>query len=498
MKFCINHQCQQPENLDNDIFCSSCGSELLVNGKYRVVSRRSQSINICTYDVQEIIDGNNEVNKIIQVSSIINSLEIELFKRIITALQNIDHSGIAKITEDGYFTYFPKDVISPLHCFITNKISGITLDEYMHRQDYHPLDENLVCQWLKEVVNILELLHNQNILHLAINPQNILLQDDGNLALIDILNINQINTFNSVEYSPYIPPEQFNNSPIIQSDFFALGVTFVYLLTGKEANKDPDVYQSDDPQVKWQSFIPQTNKLTELPKLIDSMMESAPVKRPENSQAILKILDHLTEPLLEVSPNQNKSLFMFVMNWALATLAGASIGGTIGFCAGFCASFLIGAVAKNVSVGILWGGIIFGLMTGLITGLMQSWVLVQFGYRVKYWIFLTTLGFTVESALGVLISNYDYGSKIFLIPGIFLGISQFLILRKYIKHSLLWIIINVLSGVIGIVIILEMQNIFASKYQIFGYFAALIVFGILTGVSLIKLTRNGSTLAAQK
>jgi intracellular septation protein A len=73
-----------------------------------------------------------------------------------------------------------------------------------------------------------------------------------------------------------------------------------------------------------------------------------------------------------------------------------------------------------------------------------------------------------------------------------------LILRKYIKHSLLWIIINVLSGVIGIVIILKIQNIFVSKYQIFGYFAVLIVFGILTGVSLIKLTRDGSTLVAPK
>jgi serine/threonine protein kinase len=507
MNLCINNKCHKPQNSDNSTFCSNCGSELLIAGKYRVVNQISQNSHSCTYDVREIRDNQSEPDKTLHVLSITDLVEIELLQKIVTALQTIHHPGIPEIAADGYFTYLPRNATSPLHCLIIDKISGVTLDQYMYKQDYHQLDENLVCKWLKETLNILQLLHQQDILHLRINPQNILLQDDGNLALIDIIDIidiHKIHASDGIGYSPYIPPEQFNNSAIAQSDFFALGMTFAYLLTGKEAIKDPDAYQSDDPKLKWQNFIPATNKITQLPIILDSMMAYAPVQRPQNCQAILNTLDtfaiseivnseisntnsETTISQAENSQPQKRFIWIFIINWVLATLTGTTIGGVIGLIAAWCVSFLLGAVLKNVSTGILLGGVLFGLITGLITGIMQSWVFLQCGYKIKYWMLITSLGFAIEGALGILIGNYNYGGKIMFIPGIAVGISQYLLLRNRLNYSFLWIIINILGGGLAVLIQLKTQDILTGKYQAFSYLLGLIAFGMVTGISFIKL-----------
>ncbi|MEH2297540.1 MAG: 4-Cys prefix domain-containing protein [Nostoc sp.] len=36
MSLCINPNCQNPDNPDNLLRCQSCGSELLLEGRYRV------------------------------------------------------------------------------------------------------------------------------------------------------------------------------------------------------------------------------------------------------------------------------------------------------------------------------------------------------------------------------------------------------------------------------------------------------------------------------
>ena len=33
---CINPNCPNPKHSDDDVFCLSCGSELLLNGRYHV------------------------------------------------------------------------------------------------------------------------------------------------------------------------------------------------------------------------------------------------------------------------------------------------------------------------------------------------------------------------------------------------------------------------------------------------------------------------------
>ncbi|NJM88280.1 MAG: hypothetical protein HC847_15050 [Hydrococcus sp. RU_2_2] len=39
MSLCINPRCPNPQNQDTLLFCTSCGSELLLEGRYRVMQQ---------------------------------------------------------------------------------------------------------------------------------------------------------------------------------------------------------------------------------------------------------------------------------------------------------------------------------------------------------------------------------------------------------------------------------------------------------------------------
>ena len=51
----------------------------------------------------------------------------------------------------------------------------------------------------------------------------------------------------------YTPSEQMTGQAIPQSDFFALGRTFVFLLTGKEPT-DPKIFDSYNNELRWKTI----------------------------------------------------------------------------------------------------------------------------------------------------------------------------------------------------------------------------------------------------
>ncbi len=97
----------------------------------------------------------------------------------------------------------------------------------------------------KQVAGALDCIHRQKIIHSDINPSSILFNPSKNLTkIVDFSLAYQLNWEIDFESSPYdisgslsfISPEQTGriNRPVdIRSDFYSLGVTFYYLLTGK-------------------------------------------------------------------------------------------------------------------------------------------------------------------------------------------------------------------------------------------------------------------------
>jgi serine/threonine protein kinase len=122
-------------------------------------------------------------------------------------------------------------------------IEGDTLTAKLRQ--YGVLSENSVADILVSLLPVLEYIHSKHIIHRDIKPDNIILRyRDGKPVLIDFGAVREImGTALNSQGSPtssiiigtpgYMPSEQAMGRPIYASDLYSLGLTAIYLLTGK-------------------------------------------------------------------------------------------------------------------------------------------------------------------------------------------------------------------------------------------------------------------------
>ena len=302
MSLCINPECNIVHNSDTAIFCQRCSSELLLDGRYRVIGELGQGGFGITY---EVLDLNNRP-WVLKVLIDNNPKYVELFKQEFQVLKLLDHPGIPKTDLDGYFTYFATDREEPLHCLVMEKIEGLNLSQYIQQRGDRPIKPKRALRWLAELALLLEQVHTKNFFHRDIKPSNIMLRADGCLALIDFGTAREVTKsylqkmalgdVTGVITQGYTPMEQMRGQAVLQSDFYALGGTIVYLLT---ARNPTEFYDFREERLVWESAVPQIQP--EFVSLIDRMMAFSPYKRPTDSRAIfneivaidssLKVLD---------------------------------------------------------------------------------------------------------------------------------------------------------------------------------------------------------------
>jgi serine/threonine protein kinase len=315
MSLCINPRCPNPQNPDNILFCGACSSELLLQGRYRAANVLGSGGFGKTYEVKE-----GSTAKVLKVLMNNSSKAVELFQREAQVLSQLNNDGIPKIEANGYFIFYPKDDPQPLHCMVMEKIDGYNLWNYI-KKGGRPIDGDLACRWLIELVEILQQVHERDILHRDIKPQNIMLKPDGKLVLIDFGAVTEeqgtelatqaggggsgteaatnAGAGTSISSQGYTPFEQLHGQAVPQSDFFALGRTFVYLLTAKEP-VDKSIYDAFNDELNWRQFAPTVS--SDLADLIDKMMARLPRDRPKNAAAILQNLT--TNP--SVNPSSSR------------------------------------------------------------------------------------------------------------------------------------------------------------------------------------------------
>ncbi|NET58298.1 MAG: SUMF1/EgtB/PvdO family nonheme iron enzyme [Symploca sp. SIO2E6] len=307
MSHCINPHCPHPQNPDNVLFCQACGSELLLAGEYRVIRLLSGKGGFGrTYEVSQgskakvlkvLINHHNHEPKV-----------IDLFRQEARVLQQLNHPGIPR--GDGYFTFLPRNSPQPLHCLVMEKIEGSDLEEYQQQRQYRPIEQKLALKWLLQLAQILDEVHEQQFFHRDIKPSNIILKPDGQLVLIDFGTVREITAtyyakqaqgqITGVASFGYTSPEQLHHQAVPQSDFFALGRTFVFLLTGKQPI-DPAIYDPRKDQLNWRPHTPDI--LPELADFIDLLMMRSADERPTNTQVILQRLAEI-ERILNPPPRR--------------------------------------------------------------------------------------------------------------------------------------------------------------------------------------------------
>ncbi len=297
MSLCINPRCPNPQNRDTQLFCQSCSSELLLEGRYRVSGKLGSGGFGKTYEVSDR-DGTLKVLKVLINN---DSKYVELFQREAQVLSRLKHQGIPKAEPGAYFLFLPCNSQEPLHCLVMEKIEGLNLQQYVEKRG-SPIEQKYAIQWLNQLITILQEVHSQNFFHRDIKPSNIMLKVDGQLVLIDFGTAREITeTFvvkqasgqvTGVISAGYTPPEQFNGQAVPQSDFFALGRTFVYLLTGKDPS---NFYNPLTDELLWRDAAP--NVSPQLADFLDHLMARLPSQRPQTAEVILQHLAEISRSL---------------------------------------------------------------------------------------------------------------------------------------------------------------------------------------------------------
>ncbi|MDJ0706255.1 MAG: protein kinase [Leptolyngbyaceae cyanobacterium MO_188.B28] len=291
--------------------------DMLVGGRYKIqrilgqggfgrsylVSDNQRFGELCV--LKEFVPANKS-NHVVQKA-------LALFKREAKTLYQINHPQIPKFL--ACFTQAQRLFI------VQEYVNGTTYAQLLReckRQGQY-FSEEEVIQWLRDMLRVLEYLHGLNLVHRDISPDNIMFcRDRGLPVLIDFGLVNDALTkiwneepdtqessrrASVVGKLGYSPPEQIRMGQCYPaSDLYALAVTAIVLLTGKNPNA---LIDQDSLEWLWRSHITLSQPLT---RILEKMLMQQPRERYPSAREVLADLqpyfdeDIISEAFSVVSP----------------------------------------------------------------------------------------------------------------------------------------------------------------------------------------------------
>jgi len=163
----------------------------------------------------------------------------ELFQREATILRQLKHPKIAKVVD--YFVERGRDYL------VIEFVAGENLRQLVKKRGTQ--SERLVLNVALQAAQILSYLHDCEppVVHRDVTPDNLMLKENQDLVMIDFGAANQYvgtATGTLIGKQAYIAPEQFRGKATIQSDYYSLGCTLYFLLTGH----DPEALSPSHPK----------------------------------------------------------------------------------------------------------------------------------------------------------------------------------------------------------------------------------------------------------
>jgi WD40 repeat protein len=181
--------------------------------------------------------------------------------------------------------------------------------------------ETQIWHLLENLLPILKFIHEHNLIHCDIKPENIILTsktaDQGkDLILVDfsavqlVTEISRLQTQAKIGSPEYAAPEQIQSKPIFASDLYSLGVTCIYLLTQIPPF---DLFDVANNSWVWRHYL--SNNLSErLGKILDKLLEYSTNQRYQSADEVMQALG-IQSPIPNLKSKITNPLWQCVHNF---------------------------------------------------------------------------------------------------------------------------------------------------------------------------------------
>jgi serine/threonine protein kinase len=260
----------------------STGIHPLIKG-YRFIKRLAVSEHSAVYLAEREAGGEQMVLKVLrQVPDVSDGLgAFDRFLQEYEMIGELNHPNIVKIFDLG---------VSDDHAHIAMEyVPGGDLKARIARG----LTPGIAVDYLEQIAGALAQLHRLGILHRDLKPGNILVRDDGSLALIDFglakrMRLEQEITGNGEIFGTpyYMSPEQGHAEDVDErSDVYSLGIIFYEMLTGRKPYLGSDAMSIIVKHTK--APVPVLpHHLSEFQVLINLMLAKRPADRVQSANEI--------------------------------------------------------------------------------------------------------------------------------------------------------------------------------------------------------------------
>ncbi|MGB3560200.1 MAG: protein kinase [Geitlerinemataceae cyanobacterium] len=294
MIFCLNPDCQKPQNRDSAASCQNCGSPLLLRSRYRPLKMIGQGGFGRTYLAvdRDRLDTRCAIKQLLPQQLFGSRLDptswqktIELFKHEAMQLSKLgEHPQIPTLFaffEEGGRLYLVQEFVE-----------GQTL--WHELEERGAFSEQQIRQLLTQLLPILRYIHRRGVIHRDITPVNILRRDrDGKLILIDfgvakqLTNTSLVRPGTKVGTAGYAPLEQLRSGKAYPaSDIYSLGVSCIHLITSTR----PDLLYDPIKGWRWKEQLARkrisiSDRLT---NILDKMIRDLVVDRYQSIDEVIR------------------------------------------------------------------------------------------------------------------------------------------------------------------------------------------------------------------
>ncbi len=310
--YCTRPACPRPQNFFTDLddratlqtaqqkFCTTCGMPLILVGRYlpsKLLGKGGFGTAFLARD-RYTPAMRQCVVKQFQPSGDLSPPQLriaqELFEREAAVLEQL---GSTHPQIPDLFAFFPLSVPSlqsgkedQFFYLVQEFIDGQDLEKEL--QTKGPYSEAEALEVLKQILKVLKFVHKNGSIHRDIKPSNIMRDRNGRLFLLDFGAVKQVTTAvaqsggsTGIYSMGFAPPEQMSGGQVYPStDLYALAVTVITLLTGKEAGELFDSYNN---QWNWQNYVQVSDTLA---NVLDKMLLAAPNQRFQSAQEVIDAL----------------------------------------------------------------------------------------------------------------------------------------------------------------------------------------------------------------